>query len=928
MSKQKDSASVENENFDDVTIGKRDFMRLAAATTGTLLAPGQAVGGEGERSSQKMTEVYQYLVNHTPLEDQIQTLITFSDASGFDALNDIEGRVRTTKEPTTAAYAELTPKQAKKIAEKETVVKIQFSPGANPFWRLNQYQDSVFPPVDESVGLIDFEEMVQGMEYLTEEYSNQTKFYSIGESRGLYNFVTQQRESRNIWIAEVTNNINDTDQYKEKTKVLIFNQDSDERQGPEGMFRFFEDLLRGEEADIATLLDEIVLVFMIANPDGWASKRVQYFSGEKQTEDGIERINQYLTVPPGGADPNRSYPTPGYYNPEHFPAESHGSDLTDDMPGVDDDVPEYVRKKIPAPLEIADHFRTREYENLDYAVDLHGMGSADSFLEGFPLNGNYDPFDLHDLYQLQRTVEDEVDATNLEERVQSTELQNIFGEINAEYAQEDDEQLPTPTETYKYGTLFDILGYSTTGDGISWMSAAEENGGLGDIRTFATETVYSIGRFVPSLTEAWVVANKAVIRATAKHAAEQTAIEVNARSGGTGYVGSETLTRSSEDLGFTQTNSRQQTTFNRQTKTVSLTPSQAESTTVELSSDVDHLSVKPLSSAVSMEVRDPDDAVAMSMPPMQAAHGGFARPTEQNVPNPAAGEWSVDVTAVDESAPAEVDVTISTMKSKGDSPDPMEVLGFQQRDYEVTPFQFFDEYAQYLTNPSFTEFSVDAICDGALETNAKGIAVENLVVNHDDGIDNSEYIESLEQYTNKGGNLVLTDRGINLLGAMTNELTAPITPDDIRTEMLFTSFIGERNEDHQLLAGSQPSQQEVGKFVPLGYSIGDDVPMTLLDPATFECAGGEIAGTTAGKYKDIDPGVAAGSLQSATDSGQIHVIGGLLPAASQDHLHPFGMNEYSISFLGLLLIGNALGHRQSLTVGGETTFTADPTSDK
>lgn len=116
--------------------------------------------------------------------------------------------------------------------------------------------------------------------------------------------------------------------------------------------------------------------------------------------------------------------------------------------------------------------------------------------------------------------------------------------------------------------------------------------------------------------------------------------------------------------------------------------------------------------------------------------------------------------------------------------------------------------------------------------------------------------------------------------------------------------------------------------MPLGYSISEDVPITLLDPATLECAGGEIAGTTAGKYKNIDPGVVAGSLQSATDGGQIHVIGGLLPATSQDHLHLFGMNEYSISFLGLLLIGNAFSHRQSLAVNGETTFTVDPTSDK
>ena len=57
-------------------------------------------------------------------------------------------------------------------------------------------------------------------------------------------------------------------------------------------------------------------------------------------------------------------------------------------------------------------------------------------------------------------------------------------------------------------------------------------------------------------------------------------------------------------------------------------------------------------------------------------------------------------------------------------------------------------------------------------------------------------------------------------------------------------------------------------------------------------------------------GVAAGSITS--DGTGIRIVGGLLPPATQDHLHPFGLNEYSISQLGVELLTNALGYESQI----------------
>jgi hypothetical protein len=108
--------------------------------------------------------------------------------------------------------------------------------------------------------------------------------------------------------------------------------------------------------------------------------------------------------------------------------------------------------------------------------------------------------------------------------------------------------------------------------------------------------------------------------------------------------------------------------------------------------------------------------------------------------------------------------------------------------------------------------------------------------------------------------------------------------------------------------------------------------MTLVDGSAFDDAGGIRAGTQ-------DAGVSAGTLLEgdaarttrdlvASDAGGIHLIGGLFPPASQANLHPFGVLDYSPSFLGYLMLTNALGYVQKRSIddevtasfGGEATF--------
>jgi len=101
--------------------------------------------------------------------------------------------------------------------------------------------------------------------------------------------------------------------------------------------------------------------------------------------------------------------------------------------------------------------------------------------------------------------------------------------------------------------------------------------------------------------------------------------------------------------------------------------------------------------------------------------------------------------------------------------------------------------------------------------------------------------------------------------------------------------------------------------------------MTLVDQAAFEDAGGRVAGTTNGR-------VAAGTVASPaadgtvrelvrSDQGSVQVISSLLPPAKQTNLHPFGMLDYAVSFLGHTMLVNALGHVQKRVIDGEVVRT-------
>ena len=183
---------------------------------------------------------------------------------------------------------------------------------------------------------------------------------------------------------------------------------------------------------------------------------------------------------------------------------------------------------------------------------------------------------------------------------------------------------------------------------------------------------------------------------------------------------------------------------------------------------------------------------------------------------------------------------------------------------------------------------------------------DHLVVIHDDGADDADYLAAVEAFVRDGGNLVVTDTGSRLLP----ELSADLAAGDLTEQTAYVGELDSVNDDHPLVTDRRPIQDHLWYIAPVGYAE-DQARIFGVDSDAFDAAGGTVAGTTGGD-------VVVGTLP--VGDGQVQLVGSLLPAANQSNLHPFGMLDYAATYFGHLVMTNALSAEQVREVDGEETL--------
>lgn len=222
----------------------------------------------------------------------------------------------------------------------------------------------------------------------------------------------------------------------------------------------------------------------------------------------------------------------------------------------------------------------------------------------------------------------------------------------------------------------------------------------------------------------------------------------------------------------------------------------------------------------------------------------------------------------------------------------------KQRPYSATNMQWFEDTNKLMDRPFKPipprRIALDPFALGGIDTlvipdkvrpkNALGVEAPV-----------RRYFKNLKAWVRAGGNLVLTDRALKALYKMdVVEQTA------VRNITVYQPYTDIEDFEHPMVKGLRPNARQLVETAPLGYCIGGACsPMTVVDRAAFEAAGGQVVGTTAS-----DQQVSVG--QVALGDGVVRIVGGALPMPTEKNDHRYGLRDYAMTYTGLYIMENSI----------------------
>ena len=522
----------------------------------------------------------------------------------------------------------------------------------------------------------------------------------------------------------------------DKTRLFVMSSiHGNEFGAREGAVRMIEEMadpaLRPDPAFIETLLEKFIIHFVFSNPDGWVN-------GEILTNEG--QGFQYTRANTTGTDLNRNFPVRGWFaydDQDYFKSEG-------------DAVAELMR---------------RHAGEWGLGTDNHGQ-LADGYLAaGLQIVGEFD-------YQKSETLARFADGISAAMgEYLSTQLFYEVEQLVGDYA-----------GAYRWGTLYDILGYSASGSGIDYYNTPGEVAGTG----FATELSYANQQganqftYLAPLNQIWTDSIRAINYTMFRQALEP----------------------------------------------------------------VDH-------------VFELEGEVAYLFDPKRIRHDD-----ENGVGN--------------------------------DLGDPGR---FGQAPYDVSRMKFFEDLARE-ADRAVTPVRIGDIVAGTVDLNRFDSLVITVEAVPEPIADRGAWMALLRGWVQQGGNLVLTDAALQVLP----ELVDGLAPGDVQRTIAYVGSVENfTDRSHPLNAGLRGVASQTFDTVPLGMRFGggeDSAPNWEVATAAWEAAGGFSAGTHSASH------TVHGELP--VGKGRIGILGALLPDPVEDYYHPFGLQNYAVTYTGYTLLQNHL----------------------
>ncbi len=221
-----------------------------------------------------------------------------------------------------------------------------------------------------------------------------------------------------------------------------------------------------------------------------------------------------------------------------------------------------------------------------------------------------------------------------------------------------------------------------------------------------------------------------------------------------------------------------------------------------------------------------------------------------------------------------------------------------QAPYDVSRMQFFVDLAQEADRPVSPVRIGDLIASTTNLNDYDSLVIANEAI-PETIADRATWLNLLKTWVMQGGNLLLTDAALQVLP----DLVAGIAAADIQLTRAYVGSVESFSDRaHPLNAGLRGVASQTFDTVPIGMSFGgaaDNVaPNWEVNTAAWEAVGGYSAGTHTLTH------TIHGELRLG--AGRIGILGALLPDPVEDFYHPFGLQNYAVTYTGYTLLQNHL----------------------
>ena len=176
-------------------------------------------------------------------------------------------------------------------------------------------------------------------------------------------------------------------------------------------------------------------------------------------------------------------------------------------------------------------------------------------------------------------------------------------------------------------------------------------------------------------------------------------------------------------------------------------------------------------------------------------------------------------------------------------------------------------------------------------------------------------IQAIKEWTEAGGNLVLTDESLRFF-----ELAGIVPAGGVNLTTQYMGGIGITDLDLPVFYEYQDTSSDANRNVrggvkqtyeptPLGFETGARAaPNWGLKPDALAAVKGEAWGTACGStsINDRCPGGNVGLGRVKLGAGEIQFIGALLPDPTEEFYHPYGLDPYATTYSGNQMLRNML----------------------